>query len=75
MITLKEVSISTMIEPSPYLKIHMEGLRIAGKKEVFKLLRHYLRKSLECIVNKILVEIHSHYLTGNPPIKKVTEKS
>lgn len=41
MTILKEASNSMMTEQNPYLKIHMEGLQIADKKEVFKSLRHY----------------------------------
>ena len=74
MTILKVASILMMTERNPYLKILTEGLQIADKKEVFKSLRHYLRKYLVCIVSKILVEILNHYLTGNPLIKKVTEK-
>lgn len=74
MTILKEASILMMTEQNPYLKILMEGLQIADKKEVFKSLRHYWRKYLECTVNRILVETLSHYLTDNPPIKKATEK-
>ena len=74
MIIPKEAFILMMKKVNHYLKILMEGLQQVDKKEVFKLLRLYLKKYLECTVIKILVEILNHYLTGHHVTKEITKK-
>ena len=74
MIIPKEAFILMMKKVNHYLKILMEGLQQVDKKEVFRLLRLYLKKYLECTVIKILVEIPNHYLTGHHVTKEIIKK-
>lgn len=74
MIIPKEAFILMMTRVNHYLKILMEGLQQVDKKEVFRLLRLYLKKYLECTVIKILVEIPNHYLTGHHVTKEIIKK-